>query len=124
MVSILPFASNSSTDTCSTSATLTLRLSSFKPLKPNPITFLKQKPFKFSSFKILAAAASSSSSPIEDGSADQFLQNNSIADFMRFKTGANGGSGKLQTAVVTYRKKFPWSLLRPFLEVQSSDFFN
>ena len=58
---------------------------------------------------------------IEDGSAEQFLQNNSIADFMRFKKGDGGvdggGTAELQTAVVSYRKKFPWSLLRPFLQV-------
>lgn len=51
-----------------------------------------------------------------DGSAvDQFLQNNSIADFMRFKNGS--GNAELQTAVVSYRKKFPWSLLQPFLQL-------
>lgn len=42
------------------------------------------------------------------------MQTNSIADFMRFKTGT---AGELQTAVVSYRKKFPWSLLQPFLQV-------
>ncbi|XAR66994.1 hypothetical protein NMG60_11013399 [Bertholletia excelsa] len=52
---------------------------------------------------------------VEDGSAEQFLQNNSIADFMRFKRGS--ADGELQTALVTYRKKFPWSLLRPFLQI-------
>lgn len=121
MVSILAFASNSSTDSCCTTSS---RLSCFPPLlKPNPIKFLKQKPRKCHSFnKILATAAASSSSSarqqIEDGSAEQFLENNSIADFMRFKRGSNGGgSGQLQTAVVTYRKKFPWSLLPPFLQV-------
>lgn len=51
-----------------------------------------------------------------DGSAvDQFLENNSIADFMRFKNGS--GNAELQTAVVSYRKRFPWSLLQPFLQV-------
>lgn len=51
----------------------------------------------------------------DDGcSPDQFLLNNSIADFMRFKSGS---SAQLQTAVVSYRKKFPWSLLQPFLQV-------
>ncbi|OWM89899.1 hypothetical protein CDL15_Pgr012536 [Punica granatum] len=55
---------------------------------------------------------------IEDGSTEQFLQNSiSIADFMRFKKGSVKGSGELQTAVVSYRKKFPWSLLWPFLQV-------
>ncbi|KZV50625.1 hypothetical protein F511_33614 [Dorcoceras hygrometricum] len=50
----------------------------------------------------------------DNGSAEQFLQNNSIADFMRFKKDEHS---QLQTAVVTYRKKFPWSLLQPFLQV-------
>ncbi|XP_011078369.1 uncharacterized protein LOC105162119 isoform X2 [Sesamum indicum] len=53
-------------------------------------------------------------SKIDDGSPDQFLQNNSIADFMRFK---RSNHDELQTAVVSYRKKFPWSLLQPFLQV-------
>lgn len=57
-----------------------------------------------------------------DGSAvDQFLENNSIADFMRFKNGS--GNAELQTAVVSYRKKFPWSLLQPFLQVIFIYFF-
>ncbi|KAH6761600.1 thermosome subunit gamma [Perilla frutescens var. hirtella] len=51
---------------------------------------------------------------IDDASPDQFLQNNSIADFMRFK---KDNHGQLQTAVVSYRKKFPWSLLQPFIRV-------
>ncbi|KAK4786493.1 hypothetical protein SAY86_003182 [Trapa natans] len=55
---------------------------------------------------------------IEDGSTEKFLQNSiSIADFMRFKKGSVNGSGELQTAVVSYRKSFPWSLLWPFLHV-------
>ncbi|KAG8367412.1 hypothetical protein BUALT_Bualt16G0069200 [Buddleja alternifolia] len=51
-----------------------------------------------------------------DGSsaADQFLLNNSIADFMRFN---RDNHAQLQTAIVSYRKKFPWSLLQPFLQV-------
>lgn len=70
----------------------------------------------------LSARARASSSftavPSEDGPAEQFLKNNSIADFMRFKNGSDGGgNGELQTAVVSYRKKFPWSILRPFLQV-------
>lgn len=54
-------------------------------------------------------------------SAAKFAKNNSIADFMRFKrggsVGGDKGNGELQTAVVSYRKKFPWSLLWPFLQV-------
>lgn len=61
--------------------------------------------------------ASASKQSIEDGSADKFLENNSIADFMRFKRGSHKANGELQTAVVSYRKRFPWSLLWPFLQV-------
>ncbi|KAG0465393.1 hypothetical protein HPP92_019557 [Vanilla planifolia] len=58
----------------------------------------------------------------DDRVPDQFLESNSISDFLRFKkrdTGIaeRGGTGELQTAVVSYRKTFPWSLLNPFLEV-------
>lgn len=63
------------------------------------------------SFRVLAGHS------VEYGSAEQFLQNNSIADYMRFKRGDVKGGGELQTAVVSYRKKFPWSLLWPFLQV-------
>ncbi|KAH9612869.1 hypothetical protein KSS87_017327 [Heliosperma pusillum] len=56
---------------------------------------------------------------VDTTSPDQFFENNSIADFMRFKKRASdgGGDGELQTAVVRFRKKFPWSILRPFLKV-------
>lgn len=63
------------------------------------------------------------SPPQEDdsmsSSPEQFLQNNSIADFMRFRKRSDGGDGELQTAVVSFRKKFPWSIFRPFLKVIS-----
>lgn len=36
---------------------------------------------------------------------------------MRFKRGLHRGNGELQTAVVSYRKRFPWALLQPFLKV-------
>ncbi|KAK3210724.1 hypothetical protein Dsin_015430 [Dipteronia sinensis] len=114
MASILSFPS---TDSCSTSTPLRLRLSSFKPSKPNPVKFFKRRPFKYPRLKILATASSSSAALDDGGSAEQFLENNSIGDFMRFKRGTNRGSGQLQTAVVSYRKRFPWSLLRPFLQV-------
>ncbi|KHN45642.1 hypothetical protein glysoja_031513 [Glycine soja] len=66
----------------------------------------------------LRASSSSVSTPHENGSPEQFLKSNSIADFMRFKRRVDGGaSAELQTALVSYRKRFPWSLLRPFLQV-------
>ncbi|KAK1549807.1 hypothetical protein Q3G72_008187 [Acer saccharum] len=114
MASILSFPS---TDSCSASTPLRLRLSSFKPSKPNPVKFFKRRPFKYPCLKILANASPSSAALDDGGSAENFLENNSIGDFMRFKTGTNRGSGQLQTAVVSYRKRFPWSLLRPFLRV-------
>ncbi|KAJ0962909.1 hypothetical protein J5N97_028031 [Dioscorea zingiberensis] len=53
----------------------------------------------------------------DEGTAEQFRENNAISDFMRFRSGGGGGSGELQTAVVTYKKRFPWSILKPFLQV-------
>lgn len=56
----------------------------------------------------------------DDGDVDQFLESSSISDFMRFKKGdggGGGGTGELQTAVVSYRKRFPWLLFQPFLQV-------
>ncbi|KAL0013956.1 hypothetical protein SO802_001025 [Lithocarpus litseifolius] len=106
------FLSNSNTDTASTSISTKPRPRSFNSFKrslgfPKPLH--------------LAIPRASLKQLIEDGSAEQFLQNNSIADFMRFKKGDGGvdggGTAELQTAVVSYRKKFPWSLLRPFLQV-------
>ncbi|MED6137191.1 hypothetical protein PIB30_062753 [Stylosanthes scabra] len=72
-----------------------------------------------STFRLSSSSSSSASTQLlpEDGEPEQFLNNNSIADFMRFKRGVDGGSGELQTAVVSYRKKFPWNLFRPFLQV-------
>lgn len=47
-----------------------------------------------------------------------FVGDNSIADFMRFRRN-DDGDGQLQTAVVSYRKKFPWSLVDPFLRART-----
>ncbi|XP_020518301.1 uncharacterized protein LOC18426596 isoform X2 [Amborella trichopoda] len=52
-----------------------------------------------------------------DGNIEQFLENNAIADFMRFQGNGEDHDGKLQTAIVSYKKRFPWSLLQPFLQV-------
>ncbi|VFQ97014.1 unnamed protein product [Cuscuta campestris] len=60
-------------------------------------------------------------SKIGDGSAsaDRFSQNKMVADFMRFKHRPDSDDrlAELQTAVISYRKKFPWSFLQPFLQV-------
>lgn len=115
MVSILPFLF---TDSCSTSSPCRLRFSftlcNFRPFNPIPSRLSKQKPLRFPSLKIVA-----SSSLIEDGSAEQFSENYSIADFMRFKRGSWKGTAQLQTAVVSYKKKLPWSLLPPFLQAHT-----
>ncbi|WOL20521.1 hypothetical protein Cni_G29326 [Canna indica] len=73
----------------------------------------------FSSGRLFARArAFSKISPAidEDPASDKFLGNNSFSDFLRFKRGEDSVD-ELQTAVVSYRKRFPWSLLRPFLQV-------
>lgn len=82
-------------------------------------------------FKLRVSSKQQQSQLVEadNGSAEHFLENNSIADFMRFikrssnskssgdAEGESYRSSELQTAVVSYRKKFPWSLLPPFLQV-------
>lgn len=96
----------------------------FPPFKPNPSSrslrplslYYIPSQFRFPKLKLCSSQNSISVVEEEDGDAEQFLQSNSIADFMRFKRGTAGKS-ELQTAVVSYRKKFPWSLLQPFLQV-------
>lgn len=86
----------------------------YKPNPRIPIWFHNHTPQSYTG----SPKAAFFNQPISfDGSeADQFMENNTIADFMRFKNGS--GNSQLQTAVVSYRKKFPWSLLQPFLQVR------
>lgn len=66
--------------------------------------------------------SSSLNLPSDDASdAALFLESNSIADYMRFKRRPDAGNGtsELQTAIVSYKKRFPWILLNPFLQVTS-----
>ncbi|XP_076944678.1 uncharacterized protein LOC143615442 [Bidens hawaiensis] len=88
-------------------------LSSSSPFKYSSSSFHR---FRRNNLKIPSNSLRPQSSIEEDdgGSPERFLENNSIADYMRFK---KGDSGELQTALVSYRKKFPWSLLQPFLQV-------
>lgn len=105
------FPSNSAADSPSTS------------YLPSPRTlFLCRRSPRFSKFKVLSKQLSidgNSNSSNGSAPAEQFLQNNSIADFMRFRQGSNSDDrrAELQTALVSYRKRFPWSILQPFLRV-------
>ncbi|KAJ6957826.1 hypothetical protein NC653_039720 [Populus alba x Populus x berolinensis] len=110
--------SNSTSDLYSTSNPLRSILefkNNSKPIKTSPIFRLSLQ----QSSKILAFSSSNKSNN-QDGSAEQFLENNSIADFMRFKKGSDRSSAELQTAVVSYKKRFPWSILYPFFQVHLS----
>ncbi|CAN1331281.1 hypothetical protein LINPERPRIM_LOCUS35262 [Linum perenne] len=98
--------------------------SSYPLKKPNPNTLIFSRPLNFSSFRfsrpsrVSALSSGSTNFPsYDDVSPEMFLQANSISDFMRFKKGLDRGSGELQTAVVRYRKRFPWSILSPLLQV-------
>ncbi|XP_062196237.1 uncharacterized protein LOC133899275 [Phragmites australis] len=59
------------------------------------------------------------------GGAERFAASSSITDYLRYRRpgfgggggGAGGCGGELQTAVVRFEKRFPWSLLHPFLHV-------
>ncbi|GJN16397.1 hypothetical protein PR202_gb03381 [Eleusine coracana subsp. coracana] len=59
-----------------------------------------------------------------DGGAERFATSSSITDYLRYRRpgtggagGGGGAGGELQTAVVRFEKRFPWSLLSPFLHV-------
>ncbi|KAK9268945.1 hypothetical protein L1049_000711 [Liquidambar formosana] len=108
------FPSNSLTDSCSSHTPTRTR--SFKLSRRNPRFSKLPSPYRFPQASKISGPLPKQS-PDDYGSPEQFLQNNSIADFMRFRRGDDGGNGELQTAVVSYRKKFPWSLLQPFLQV-------
>uniref|UniRef100_A0A2P2JU40 Uncharacterized protein MANES_03G021300 n=1 Tax=Rhizophora mucronata TaxID=61149 RepID=A0A2P2JU40_RHIMU len=115
-------ASNSTTE-FSTSSKLALLFKKKNHSKPNPELKFPSLPSCCCQSGRIVALSSRSRQSVggADGSAAQFLGNNSIADFLRFKRGSDGGGGgggsELQTAVVSYRKRFPWSILQPFFRV-------
>lgn len=109
-------------------------------LSSRVLSILKRKNSGLSKLKLKVSSKQHQQQQLviaDDGSAEQFLQDNSIADFMRFiKRGSNSksndcggegggghGSSALQTAVVSYGKKFPWYLLQPFLQVDKLFYF-
>jgi len=105
-----PLPSTSSTASSgSLSYRRVLRSFNFSRRNPKPLSHNLSPPRALSLFR-------RPSPEDESNGTDQFLENNSIADFMRFKKGPSDDC-ELQTAVVSYRRKFPWSLLRPFLRV-------
>lgn len=64
------------------------------------------------------------------GAAERFAaSSSSITDYLRYRrpgsAGVGGGTGvcggELQTAVVRYEKRLPWSLIHPFLHVSLFD---
>ncbi|XP_019436638.1 PREDICTED: uncharacterized protein LOC109342994 [Lupinus angustifolius] len=116
--SSFPSISNSTTDYSPPSTSTPFRTRTTKTLFTFP-TRTTKPPFSFSSTHTTLSPKNAifRASYSENVSPEQFLNNNSIADFMRFKRGGDGGSGELQTAVVSYKKKLPWSLFNPFLQV-------
>lgn len=84
---------------------------------PSFLVGFPKPPFSNATLRLKPLSSSASSTQQDNGSPEQFLKNTSIADFMRFKKGIDGATGVLQTAVVSYKKKFPWTLLNPFLKV-------
>ncbi|CAI8594771.1 unnamed protein product [Vicia faba] len=100
-------------DTPSTSTSTLFRNRVF----PSFLVGFPRPPFSNATLRLKPSSSSASSTQQDNGSPEQFLKNNSIADFMRFKKGIDGATGVLQTAVVSYKRKFPWSLLKPFLKV-------
>ena len=115
-ISIVSSSSSFVSDSPSTSSPTTrIRPFFFPSSNRTPLFVFPRAPLPNAT---LRASSSSVSAPQENGSPEQFLKSNSIADFLRFKRRADGGvSAELQTALVSYKKRFPWSLMRPFLQV-------
>ncbi|CAO2201621.1 unnamed protein product [Urochloa humidicola] len=73
------------------------------------------------------ATAAASRASAGEGVAERFATSSSITDYLRYRrpelggggAGGRGGvaGGELQTAVVRFEKRFPWSILHPFLHV-------
>ncbi|XP_022145081.1 uncharacterized protein LOC111014591 [Momordica charantia] len=112
LLSPTSFPSISKTDSPSSSIPNKFGIGPFSESSKRRCTFPKR--VRLFRCQILGSSSSSNQSR-DDASAELFLQNNSIADFMRFKR--DGSSAELQTATVSYRKKFPWSILQPFVQV-------
>ncbi|GAB2217962.1 hypothetical protein Droror1_Dr00001177 [Drosera rotundifolia] len=111
----LPSTATTTTTTTTTSTASPLRHhhSLHLPLCSRPLSFPRfRKP-------ISPRASNSFRAPIsENETAANFLESKSANDYLRFRGGESGeGEGELQTAVVGFRKRFPWSILRPFLKV-------
>ncbi|QCD92100.1 hypothetical protein DEO72_LG5g159 [Vigna unguiculata] len=117
-ISIVSSSSSFLSDSPSTSAPTRTRPFLFSSSNRTPLFGFPRTPLPNATLRASSSSSSSALTPQENGSPEQFLENNSIADFMRFKSGVEGGGrSELQTALVSYRKRFPWSLLRPFLQV-------
>lgn len=114
LLSPTSFPSISKTDSPSSSIPNKFGIGPFSESSKRRCTFPKR--VRLFRCQILGSSSSSNQSR-DDASAELFLQNNSIADFMRFKR--DGSSAELQTATVSYRKKFPWSILQPFVQVRA-----
>lgn len=112
-ISTLSSSSSFLSDTPSTSNSTLFRNATF----PSFLVGFPKPPFSNTTLRLKPSFSSASSTQQDNGSPEQFLKNNSMADFLRFKKGIDGATGVLQTAVVSYKRKFPWSLLRPFLQV-------
>ncbi|RLN05259.1 uncharacterized protein C2845_PM13G11320 [Panicum miliaceum] len=80
--------------------------------------------------RVVVVAAATASGPgvgAREGGTERFATSGSITDYLRYRrpelggggSGGRGGvaGGELQTAVVRFEKRFPWSLLHPFLHV-------
>ena len=77
--------------------------------------------------RVVVAAAAAEAAAREGGTERFAASGGSITDYLRYRrpelggggAGGRGGvaGGELQTAVVRFEKRFPWSLLHPFLHV-------
>ncbi|XP_045789159.1 uncharacterized protein LOC123884177 isoform X1 [Trifolium pratense] len=76
---------------------------------PSFLVGFPEQPFSNATFKLKSSSSFSAiSTQQEKGSLEQFIQ---------YKEGIDGDTDLLQTSIVSYKKKFPWSIFKPFLQV-------
>ncbi|XP_045789164.1 uncharacterized protein LOC123884177 isoform X5 [Trifolium pratense] len=76
---------------------------------PSFLVGFPEQPFSNATFKLKSSPSFSAiSTQQEKGSLEQFIQ---------YKEGIDGATDLLQTSIVSYKKKFPWSIFKPFLQV-------
>ncbi|GAU50568.1 hypothetical protein TSUD_141190 [Trifolium subterraneum] len=76
---------------------------------PSFLVGFPKQPFSNGTFKLKSSSSFSASSTKQE--------KRSLEEFIQFKEEIDGDTDLLQTSIVSYKKKFPWSLFKPSFKV-------